>query len=44
MGGRADPTITNWVQARANSYLGAQYKDIKRIPLDQATTIKKARL
>jgi len=39
-GGPADPNITNWVQAKANSYLGAQFGQIKRMPVDQATTIQ----
>jgi len=39
-GGPAEPDVTNWIQARANSYLGAPFSEIKRIPLEKATTFK----
>ncbi len=35
-GGPADTRITNWVQDRANAYLRAGNKDVKRIPYESA--------
>ena len=40
MGGPAEPNVTNWIQARANGYLGIKFDQIKRMPVEKATTIK----
>jgi phosphoglucomutase len=35
-GGPADPTITNWIEARANEYIKNRLSGIKRVPYSQA--------
>lgn len=35
-GGPADPTITNWIEAKANEYIRNGLAGIKRIPYDKA--------
>ena len=39
-GGPAEPNVTNWIQARANGYLGVKFDQIKQVPVEEATTIK----
>ncbi len=43
-GGPAEPTITNWIQDKANAFLSNKLSGIKRIPFEkalQATTTKR---
>jgi phosphoglucomutase len=35
-GGPADTVATDWIEARANEYLGARMEGVKRVPLAQA--------